>query len=299
MKTTLVGCILCLLTIFSAKYKEIKKAGICKSHQGATFLALLNPKFPLKEGASLLNQSPCPSVGVLYRTFGLKLSRIVAFKKLIKKKLKVLVYADCGPCRWPRRPKGYADHFRTDLSIDEFNDLFPESQKLRSEYKRKALLPIIRFIPKHKNIIWEISPALEDDYNSDSWPSMLRLIRDQKRRSKVSFGIRRNPLIYTREVGYKQEAHTCRPSMVEAMKPKDSLSFDGVHIAFPGEHGECRSDQAKKVMAKARAKRIDTYLWRAPWQGLPIREGTLGAPIPERTYKVDKITESGGLLRAR
>lgn len=297
MKSLLVVSLAGLLTIIGVRLNDLIHVGGCKTYQGATFLALLHDSFPLEKAASLLKRSHCPTVGVLHRTFGLRLSRIVKLQALIKKRMKVLVFADCGPCRYPRRPKGYAPHFRPDLTIDEFNEQIITSRALRTEFRRKAIRPILAFMKRHPQIIWEISAALEDNFSIYSRKLINRAVASEIRRLGVRVRVKENPLLWA-PGALPGELHTCSSGYTKTLRKGDSLSFDGHHIALGGEKGECGKDKAISTIKAAKSKGADIYLWRAPWQGLDPNS-RMGPPIGERIYKVDKIKESAELFKVR
>lgn len=291
---------LVLVTIIGVRISDVVGSTRCKAYQGAALLALAHPKFPLNDAIKLLRPLDCPAVSVLYRTFGHKLSRISTLQQGVKKRMKALIYGDCGPCRYPRRPKNYAPHFRPDLSIDDFNKQISTSRSLRRQFVRKVILPPFRFIRANSNrgIIFEYIAILEDNLSPDAWNVVSKLQKTEKRKLHLKVRLRRNPLIYQRNPGWPIEVHTCAHSAPEYLWSGDSISYDGVHVAFNGERGNCRAEDVGKIADNAYKNRIDTYLWRAPWQGL-LQQGTKGVspPIPLRTFTLDYIKESIKLLR--
>lgn len=297
MKATLIGCVLGLAIIMGVRLSEAAGSHPCEVYKGGAFLALLDERFPLKDAARFLKGLRCPAVGVLYKTFGKSLSRIVRLQTMIGKPLKVHLYADCGPCRYPRRPRGFAPLFKPELSIDDFNAKIVASGRLRASFRREMLRPLFRLGREHRSLIVEVSPALEDNYSMEARGVIWKLLRAERRFARAPMvSLKMNPLFYYPYSSFPIEAHTCSERTTSLLRKGDTLSFDGVHIAFRGEGGDCQSGEAKKLVGIASRKKADVLLWRAPWQGLSNEE-RVGKPISQRVFVLDKLKECLTILK--
>jgi hypothetical protein len=250
--------------------------------------ALFNPAFPISKTADTLANLKCPTFNVLWGTFGKQFDNAdyliyrITNAGARKTPVKIGIYVDCGPCRRPRRGNGL-EHFRPDLTIDQFNALLAkEDAKLLADWD-KRLAEVYAFIDRYSNprlstylpwkkvpkIEWLIYPVLEDNLQQQGYNLLKSRISAWFQVTPIRLAIGRNRMgLYSGPE--PTEIHSYTPSHVATLSRGDAVNGDGI-MSWP----------RKDLVGQCKAKGIDFLLWDADWQG------SAKLPVNQRYYFID------------
>lgn len=213
-----------------------------------------------------------------------------------------IVYADCGPCRAPRRPPGLFRLVLPKLSINELNSGLERGRLSVLKAIVKEYMEIERNLPRMPGASYVFTPGLEDNYTDKAY-KVLRTIAGQVFALRDDVRFSRNPYYPTthRIKHDSKEIHTYERSRLKTLKIGDVASGDGEVLCFPNErcHGASFSD-VRAWVNYGRLKGIITLIYRPDIQGIPT--GTKGGtsvmvPPNRRTYKISDISYIKRLLK--
>lgn len=261
--------------------------------RGLAILALLNKNFPVEDAFDVLRESKRSTFSFLYgkRAFGdnpRNYYKLMSMFLSEGRRVHVEIYTLCGACRPPRINLNLASFCRK-KSVSEFRRAFDNNRKVRIRYRKYVKRIKREFIDPYPEMTFTVTISLEDN-DAGLYKLVGKKVRVLQRvfRGSKNVKLARNP-VGDLPYGYgrlKRELHTVSISHLDLLGRGDIISFDGDYFNFPGEDitkqdGYKRSHNynhvpnykdIKKLIRKARNKKIDVYVWRPEFQGLDTKK---------------------------
>jgi hypothetical protein len=271
---------------------------------GLVTIALASPRFPVGKAADALRTSPHPSFAFLLRSFGTKYSNVQALIDRLSSEahsdrcITVIIYGDCGPCRFPRRPKGLFNILAPRESISSLNRKLEHGDLRTLQAFNKEWQSILPSLPQRQGLRYVFMPGLEDNFTQRAY-AVLEALAQQIFAGRADVQIGRNALSSFRGGGIR-EAHSYAPSTLRQLKRGDVITGDGEVLCFPGQR--CRGyslSAVRRLALEARARGIHFLVWLPESQGLPRNIGNNPVFIPpsRRTYTIPGVGHIRQLLK--
>lgn len=276
-----------------------------KTPRGMALIALLNERFPVKQAMDVVLSSPMPALSFLHKSFGKDYTNVQKAIKLFLDSpkhsgaiLTVIVYLDCGPCRYPRRPKGLFPLIEPEEAIGTLNTKLQREKKATIRAFKTELEYIKKRLPVHDRVRYIIHPGLEDNFTKGAVMTVKILINSAFY-DRPDVVLARNPRFY-KDGAIPIETHKFTMSRLSELDPGDILSADGNNLLLNGERCSGISFQkARAIMNQASRSQVIALLWRPENQGLPVCAGSNPVLIPpsKRTYRFNHKDKLKELLR--
>lgn len=224
--------------------------------------------------ADILSHSAHPGIAVQYRQAGgfdlPKTNYLIdtLFNKYNKNFVTLTIYADCGPCRYPRRPKGVFDIIRSDFDIYTFNKHLENKSKFFLDRLEAEFIQIREALPKMREGLTIKWSYLEDNY-SDKGYEVIDSVAKKVFADREIFYVR-NKNGDALKLNYSDEIHTHNYFYIDALEPWDQLTSDGEVICLPDSIA-CEGEELADIIAIA--KRVNAigagyYAWFPEMKGL-------------------------------
>lgn len=272
---------------------------------GLATLPLLNKKFPVNQAYDVIKRSPAPAFGFVHKVFGNEYSNLkLLINKLINNPanttsdITVVVYVDCGPCRFPRRAKGFFSVIEGNESISSLNHKLEKGNTHILSAFNKEMEFVEKHLPIHPRVVYKLQIGLEDNY-SDKAYSVLRSLASQVYSQRPDITIGRNSLHF-KQSKYPTELHSYSYSDLRKLKKGDVITGDGATLLFPGEkcQGGRSTSEVRRLVLKARKMGVTLLLWRPENQGLKFCDSTASnVPVNKRKYTILNSHDLKKLLR--
>jgi len=270
---------------------------------GMGAFGVLHPKFPISQMIKILKRVKHKNVAISfpYGTFGsspINYNRIAQEMKTQGKQLHTVIYGICGPCRKPRR-SGQLEIFYPKLTIKQLNSALVRSEAVREDYRNLISKIKTDFIDPYPDQTFDFFPELEDSL-TDTTAGILYNIASEVFAENPNVRIVQNPLVGVRRFNLAIEYHNTSPITPLSLRQLDSINFDGDPFNFKKEKkSEAVSfDSIKKLVALSHNRRVDIYLWRGEWQGIPNSAKVVNSGR-DRPYKIINDSEIVELLNVR
>lgn len=261
------------------------------SPRGLATFALLNRKYPVRDAGEVLSVSRAPAFAFVHKIFGNEYQNVAELIDYIDTHslkpyppITVIVYLDCGPCRPPRRPPGFARILAPRLNISQLNRALARKNDRIVEAFTRELDLILSKLPERPNVKYIIIPSLEDNLTPKAWATMAQVTLSRIG-GRVGYSLARNslPNAYRRVI--TTEVHGYNTSFQHRLKPGDIVNGDGENICFPGERCEGKPVWfVKEWLQSARSKGLIALIWRPETQGLDLSGKSI--PIADRKYRI-------------
>lgn len=278
------------MLIYCALSAQVDKS--ITSPTGVLTLALLNNRFPVGDAYDVLKESPHPAFAFVHKVFGGNYKNLrVLINRLADThdSVSVLTYADCGPCRYPRRPVGLFPIIAPKETIHSLNRKLEHSNTRILSLFSKELTTIKRNLPIRQGVNYNLQIGLEDNYTGLAH-KVLRSLALQIFSDRPDVIIGRNALHF-RQADYPVEMHTYDIRALNKLKAGDILTGDGFSLTFPGDP-VCKSkkfDDIRKIVDRARDEFKQFYVYRSDIQGIPIcYKGTRSVSPNKRKYTISQ-----------
>lgn len=259
---------------------------------GVLTLALLNSRFPVKEAYDVIKESPHPAFAFVHKVFGNHyehLEYLIAHLASTHDSISVLVYADCGPCRFPRRPIGLFPVIAPHENIVSLNRKLEKGNTRTLALFSKEFMTIKSNLPTKPGVSYNLQIGLEDNYTTNAH-KVLRALALQLFADRPDVTIGRNALKF-QQAPYPVEMHTYDINALSKLKPGDILTGDGFTLTFPKDP-VCLSrkfDDIRKIVIAAREQAKAFFVYRSDIQGIPICfKGTTSISPSKRIYKISQ-----------
>lgn len=271
------------------------ESSLANNTERGLFLAgLLNPRFPVTESCQILSKVDRPAFSFVYKAFGNKHSNLQKLITCLKdsgiKDITAVVYADCGPCRQPRRPKGLFKLIQPSLDIPGINRQLQNNNKKVIDSFANYYASIKELLVQQEGVRYIFSEALEDNYSVRAF-SKLRSLSRGIFIDRNDLTLLRNPLTGSSRGGGKLEKHGYGMDVLRELRRGDILNGDGDLFCFKGERcpSQAKSEsEIKHLIAEAGKRGVIVLLFRPEIQGLPAfipsNKVSLRGPF-ERVYK--------------
>ena len=241
---------------------------VAESSVGIQTLGLLNPKFPVNDAYEVLKDARNPSFAFVYKSFGSRKENLWRLIELLGNRpdypssiTTVFVYADCGPCRPPRRPKGLFPLILKDLTIQRLNRLLERRDAYLLARLNKDLEEIRSYLRRMPGVHYVFYPGLEDNLTKGAH-AVFRDLALQVFRERDDVTLGRNPL-NPHKASYPIEVHSYSLSTLRQLKKGDILAGDGFILCYPGEKG-CKGlslNTARTLVREARRRGVHLLFW--------------------------------------
>lgn len=244
--------------------------------------------------------------GFVHKAFGNKRSNL---KKLLAKlharpsgpptSIIVSVYGSCGPCRYPRRPKGLFRLVLNDLTIGQLNKALERGNLRAVNALRREYRSIRSYLPSRSGTNYIFHPELEDNL-TDRAHRTARLIALTVFADRPDVVVGRNPRQF-KQADYPIETHSFED--LSKLKSGDLLVGDGELILFPGETCATESyteQEIAQLVSSASDAGVHVMLWRPEHQGLPrCLSGSMKSLVrpSKRVYTITKSSELVNILK--
>lgn len=262
--------------------------------EGLLTLALLNKRFPVKKAAEIVSVSRRPAMGFLYKSFGGHFENLQEFIDTILSpsinphySLSVVVYGDCGPCRYPRRPKGQFPLIAPKETISSLNRKLEKNEHSIVKQFRVSWTALETRLPKVEGVKYVFIPSLEDNLSDRAY---LRLFSVAKGvfglRSDIRFG--RNPVSASGIAKGAFEVHSYAIKAPLRLRRGDIITGDGDTLCYPEERG-CRGHsvaQVRQWVETSRERNLISLIYRPELQGLSRNPQSVLVPPTRRTYRL-------------
>lgn len=262
---------------------------------GLAILALLNPKFPVKDAFDVISSSPSPAFAFVHKAFGSHYENLQSLLDMLVNNplragddITVLVYGDCGPCRFPRRPRGLFPLIAPKESIDSLNRKLEKNDHRTVRQFEAEYASLLRRLPTTPGVEYRFIVSLEDNLTDKAFIRLAGLFASLLG-SRNDVTISRNPQTPRRTPGFATEAHSYRIEELRRLRAGDILTGDGAALAFPGERcaNQFTVEQVRHLVLEARARGVIFLLWRPENQGIPFCPShAVFVPPNRRTYKI-------------
>jgi hypothetical protein len=274
-------------------------ASVSNTPHGLFIASLLSPRFPVNRAIAALSESDNPAFSFVDYSFGSQYENLQALVDGLlgdaspAHSITVIVYAECGPCRPPRRPRGYFPLTPTGLSITQLNKRLGLADVRVVETIADRLAFIHSQLSSDPRIKYIIHRGLEDNFDKPA-RTVYDALLEQEFTGNPQVSIGENPLNQRqRRVKSIKEFHQ---NHLKGVRRGDIVNLDGTTgFCFRNESG-CHGlsyAATQRLLRDAKRKGIILLLWRAEWQGATV------IPVPERKrkYRITNVSELKRLLR--
>jgi len=239
---------------------------------GLLTLPLLNKNFPVEDAARILKASPRPAFGFLHGSFGKEYQNLHRLQDMLgKRRMTIVVYADCGPCRPPRRPKGHFPLIASSLDIRTHNRLIGGNNRNLIHKYRAVYWNIKEQLRQQRNIRYRFQISLEDNLTEEAH-SVLRLIALDVFKDRPDVIVGRNPLKFS-QAPYPVEYHGWNPADLYKLKAGDIMTTDGFPMVYRNDEwcpSMLKPRVARDLVVQGRIRGVITMIWTPQSQGLPF-----------------------------
>jgi len=267
---------------------------------GIAAFGILHPKFPINQLIKILKNVKRDTIGLSfpYGTFGSSpknYNRVVSELKKSNKKVHTVLYGICGPCRIPRRD-GRLEIFYPKTNIKTLNREIVASDKVKADYVRLITKIKTDFIDPYPDQTFDFVPELEDNLTPQSF-GVLYNLSNEVFANNPNVRIIHNPLNHLRRSDLPIEIHSAAEVSPLSLRQGDVINFDGDPFLFKGEKAREREvsfDSIRRLIRSSNSRRVDIYIWRGEWQGLPNTRRKVILTRDNRNYRIifdSQITE--------
>lgn len=262
--------------------------------RGLNLNALLNDRFPVKEAADILSIVPEPAFSFVYKSFGddwqnlySLLDSLANSPGIPPRHVTVLVYLDCGPCRYPRRPRGEFKLIAPSYDGAGLNRGLERNDQRLTGLFTGAITDLYSRLPVRQGVQYIIS-NLEDGFTQAGFRHLrtLLVLGRAASRGDVIFG--RNPGSDVRVYGI-DEVHSGDVGKMRSLKRGDIFSNDGFDVGS--------GLYARRLLAASSRRRVIFLLYRARTQGLTSKPNSVFLPPDKREYSIPDIQQTKRLLK--